>query len=57
MTLEEMQAFSPLFDGDVFDAISIHTCVVARDVPGGPAPDRVLASIESAEARLQDGSL
>lgn len=55
MTLEEMQAFSPLFDGDVFDAISIHTCVVARDVPGGPAPDRVLASIESAEARLQDG--
>ena len=53
LTLPELQAFSPVFSSDVYEAISLETCVRARDVTGGPAPRQVLASIEQGEAFLQ----
>ena len=49
LTLEELKTFSDLFEEDVFAACSMQACVSLRDVPGGPAPARVLASIESGE--------
>lgn len=41
LTLEEYKGFSPLFEGDVFEAISLETCLKGRSVPGGPSPESV----------------
>ena len=47
LSLEEMRAFSPAFEEDVYAAISLQACVAARNLIGGPAPERVLAAIEN----------
>ena len=52
LSLEELKAFSDLFEEDVFEACSMQACVNLRDVPGGPAPARVKASVEAGEAWL-----
>ncbi len=49
LSLEEMRAYSPLFDQDVYQALSILTCVEQRRVPGGPAPQAVEEAIRQAE--------
>lgn len=41
LSLEEYQQADPLFEADVFDAISLDTCVHQRNVLGGPAPQVV----------------
>ena len=46
LPLEELRAFSPLFDEDVYTALSMETCVNARRLPGGPAPDMVQQTID-----------
>ena len=53
LSLEELKTFSPLFEQDVYEACSMRACVTLRDVPGGPAPRRVLESIAAGEAWLQ----
>lgn len=50
MTLEEYQQAHPLFEEDVFEAISLDTCVRGRNVLGGPAPEQVKKQIETAKA-------
>ena len=57
LSLEELKTFSDLFEQDVFEACSMRACVQLRDVPGGPAPARVLASIEAGEAFLSGFSI
>ena len=52
LSLGELKEFHPAFEADVFDAISLYTCVQMRSVPGGPAPDAVKESIKSAQAYL-----
>ena len=52
LTLAELKEFSPLFDEDVYEAISILTCVKERNIPGGPAPEAVKAAIANAEEHL-----
>ena len=37
LNMAEFKEFSPVFDEDVYDAISIETCVNMRKLPGGPA--------------------
>ena len=39
MTLEEYQEISPVFKEDIYDAISIKTCVEKRMTIGAPGPD------------------
>ena len=46
LPLEKYREFSPVFDEDVFDAISLETCISTRNVPGGPAPEQVEAQME-----------
>ena len=41
LTEEEYQAASPVFGKDVYQAISLDTCVANRGVPGGPAVESV----------------
>lgn len=39
LSLEELRSFNDLFAEDVFDAISLKTCVEARNTYGGPSPE------------------
>ena len=39
--LEKLKEFSPAFEEDVYDAISLKTCVEGRNLIGGPAPETV----------------
>lgn len=39
MTLEEYQAISPVFQNDIYEAISMKTCVEKRITIGAPGPD------------------
>ncbi len=54
LTLEEYQAFSPVFETDIYQAISIDECVRARKVPGGPAPEVVQVALAQARALLAE---
>ena len=52
LSLEELKSFHPAFEQDVFDAMSLKTCVKGRSIPGGPAPSAVQASIDEARKQL-----
>ena len=54
MSLDELRAFSPLIEADVFEVLTLEGSVAARDHPGGTAPARVRAAI--ARARERSGS-
>ena len=53
LSLDELRAFSPAFDDDVYAAISLAACVSARNLIGGPAPERVNAAIQQGRAWLK----
>ena len=53
LSLEELRSFSPAFEKDVYQAISLHSCVAARKLTGGPAPERVLAAVQAGRAWLE----
>ena len=53
LTMEEMKEFSPLIEEDIYDAISLTTCVNERRLTGGPAMETmqaVIAQYQSEEA-------
>ncbi|HPX13212.1 MAG TPA: argininosuccinate lyase [Treponemataceae bacterium] len=43
---EQLMAHSPLIGADLPEQLSPEACVLARDIPGGPNPDRVRAQID-----------
>jgi argininosuccinate lyase len=45
LTLRDFRAVSGLFDGDIYDALSLRTCVNGRKVYGGPAEEEVQRQI------------
>ncbi len=53
LSLEELRSFSPAFEKDVYQAISLHSCVAARKLTGGPVPERVLAAVQAGRAWLE----
>ena len=53
LSLDELKTFSEMFEEDVFAACSMEACVNLRDVPGGPAPARVKASIDAGKAWVE----
>ncbi len=46
LSMEEYKEFSDIFEADVYDAISLSTCVNLRTVTGGPAFETVKGVIE-----------
>ena len=46
VSLDKLKEFSPAFEEDVYDAISLKTCVEGRKLIGGPAPDTVKKYLE-----------
>lgn len=45
LSLAEWQLFSPYFDMDIFEAITVEACIQARNIPGGTARERVWSEI------------
>ena len=54
LTLEEYRAASDLFDEDLYEEISLETCIAKRISAGSTGPDSVKAQIESVEAFLNN---
>ena len=53
LSLAELKELGGDFiEADVYEAISLKTCVEGRKLTGGPAPDTVKADIEKAKAEL-----
>ncbi len=53
LPLETYQMIHPIFDKDIYNAISLKTCVNERQVKGGPSEKTVTAHIKSATDWLQ----
>ncbi|MDR1069615.1 MAG: argininosuccinate lyase [Gracilibacteraceae bacterium] len=53
LPLAELQAAAAEIEDDVYDALSLETCVRARRVPGGPAPEAVREAIGAARAEMK----
>lgn len=51
MTLDEYGLYSEVFDEEVFQAISLKTCVMQRKVIGGPSPEIVKEHIKKVMCR------
>lgn len=54
LTLDEYKNASELFADDVFNAISLDTCVAERRSAGGPAPEAVAVQIASVRGFLEE---
>ncbi len=54
LPLEDYQELCPLFEQDVYDALSLETCVNGRKVYGGPAPEAVKVQIANIEAFVRE---
>lgn len=52
MTLEELKEISPVFEADIYDAISLETCVNKRNTIGGPGQEAMKKVIELHEQLL-----
>lgn len=54
MMLEEFKAVSPVFEGDVYEAISMKTCVEKRVSLGGPGKAAMERVIQACKERLKE---
>ena len=54
MSLEELKAISPVFEEDIYDAISMETCVNKRNTIGAPGPEAMKKVIALHEAYLEE---
>lgn len=52
LPIEEYKAVCDTFDTDVYDAISLETCVMQRKSEGGPAPDAVKVQLAHLKEKL-----
>ena len=52
LPLDVLKQFSPLFEEDVYEAISLETCVRKRNSSGGAGPESVAAQISFVESCL-----
>ena len=54
MTLEEYKAISPVFEEDIYEAISLKTCVEKRQTIGAPSQTAMKTVIERNKIYLKD---
>jgi argininosuccinate lyase len=52
LTIEECRRFSPLFDEDLFDAISLESSLAAKRQIGGTSPEQVKEELARAKSEL-----
>ncbi|RUT67008.1 argininosuccinate lyase [Morganella morganii] len=53
MPLTELQEFSPVIALDVYDILSLQSCLEKRCAKGGVSPEQVAAAISNAKVRLK----
>ena len=53
MSLEEYQQISPVFDEDIYEAISMETCVEKRNTIGAPGTEAMAEVIAAYEKYLK----
>ena len=53
LSLEELKSISDVFEEDIYDAISLETCVGKRNTIGAPGPDAMKKVLEINEAFLK----
>ncbi len=56
LTLDEFRAVSPVFDSDIYEAISLETCVNRRNTIGAPGPEAMQAVLAVNEQYLQEAA-
>ena len=54
LTMDEFKTFSNIIEDDIYDAVSMETCVNDRNVIGGPAKAVTLEAIEKAEKFISE---
>ena len=54
LTMDEFKTFSDIIEDDIYDAVSMETCVNDRNVIGGPAKAVTLEAIEKAEKFISE---
>jgi len=54
LELSQFKEFSPLFEEDIYHAISLETCVNERKLPGGPAAETVKQAIKEGRTWLDN---
>ena len=54
LDIKEYRKLTNVFDEDVYKAINLETCVMQRNVDGGPAPEAVARQIEQLKAELRN---
>ena len=54
LTMDEMKSFSDIIEDDIYDAVSMETCVNDRNVIGGPAKEMTEKAIKKAEAFINE---
>ncbi|NOT62410.1 MAG: argininosuccinate lyase [Acidobacteria bacterium] len=52
LSLAEYKQFTPLFEQDLFDAISLEACLTGKNTTGGTAPEQVQREIKRAKELL-----
>lgn len=53
VSLEKLKEFSPAFEQDIYEAISLETCVEKRLTKGGPSKERLLDAIAFEKKELE----
>ena len=54
MSLEEFKQISPVFEADIYEAISMETCVKLRNTIGAPGQEAMKKVIAAEEAYLAE---
>jgi argininosuccinate lyase/amino-acid N-acetyltransferase len=52
LSIEELKEFSPVIENDVYDILTIESCLEKRNALGGVAPQQVAYAVDQAEKRL-----
>ena len=52
LSLEELKLFSPVIDNDVYEVLSLESCLAKRSAKGGVSPRQVKIAIENAKKQL-----
>lgn len=55
MSLDELKEISPVFENDIYDAVSLKTCVNNRITTGGPGKEAMLDYIKISKEYLSKG--
>ena len=54
LSINQLQEISPIFEADIYDAVSLETCVNKRLTIGAPGPDAMKQVILKHKAYLED---